>query len=291
MSRLKEVLDAGGFALTAELGPPKGTDFSRVLGIAEVFGERLDAINVTDYQSASVKTSALSVCVELQRMGLESVIQMTGRDRNRIATQGEMIAAGHFGINNLLAITGDHTTTGDNPEAMPVFELDAVSILQVAEVLKSGQDLAGNVLDGAPDFFLGAIVTPVFEPIEVQLIKMRKKIKAGARFFQTQGVYDIETMRNFKELTKTMDCYVLCGIIPLTSARMARFMNGNIPGIAVPENLIIRMEEADDPRMEGIRIAGEFAAQIKDEGLCEGVHIMAIGAEKNVPKILDIAGL
>ena len=290
-SLLQQTLEAGKFAITAEMAPPKGTDFSHILEIADLLKGRVQGVNVTDYQSAAVKASSLAMCVELEKKGLESILQMTGRDRNRIAIQGEMLSAGHFGVKNMLALTGDHTTTGDNPEAKPVFEMDSVSILQTAEVLMSGQDLAGNELKGAPDFYLGACVTPVFDPIEVQLIKMRNKIKAGAKFFQTQGVFDIEVMREFKELTKDMDCYVLAGIIPLKSAGMAKFMNRSVPGISVPDALIERLTEAEDKAAEGIRIAGEFVAQLKEEGVCDGAHIMAIGAEENVPKILDVAGL
>ena len=256
---------------------------------------RVDAVNVTDFQSAAVKASSLGMCIELLKLGLQPVLQMTGRDRNRIAIQGEMLSAGHFGVHNLLALTGDHTTVGDNPEAKPVFELDSVGILQVAEVLMGGHDLAGNDLQGAPEFFLGASVTPVFDPVEVQLIRMRKKIKAGAKFFQTQAVYSVDVMRKFKEETKDMDAYVLAGIVPLKSAGMARFMTNNVPGIEVPQELIDRLnkakEEGRSQADEGIKIAGEFIADLKKEGLCDGVHIMAIGAEENVPRILEAAGL
>ncbi|MGL4282363.1 methylenetetrahydrofolate reductase [Eubacterium aggregans] len=290
-SLLQRTLEAGEFAITAEMAPPKGTDFSHILDIADSMIGRVVAVNVTDFQSAAVKASSLAMCVELAQKGLEPVLQMTGRDRNRIAIQGEMLSAGHFGIKNLLALTGDNTTTGDNPEAMPVFELDSVSILQTAEILMSGQDMAGNELAGAPDFYLGACVTPVYDPVEVQLIKMRKKIKAGAKFFQTQGVFDIDVMRTFKEETKDMDCKILAGIIPLKSAGMAKFMNRCVPGIAVPDALIERLTGAEDKVAEGITIAGEFIAQLKEEGLCDGAHIMAIGAEENVVKIMDKAGL
>jgi len=290
-SKLQQSLEAGKFTITSEMAPPKGSDFSHILSIAEDIKDRIVAANVTDFQSAAVKASSLGMCIELERIGLESVLQMTGRDRNRIAIQGEMLSAAHFGVKNLLALTGDHTVVGDNPQAKPVFEFDSVSILQAAVILNGGEDLAGNPLEGAPDFFLGASVTPVFDPVEVQLMKMRSKIAAGAKFFQTQGVYDVETMREFKKQTEGMDCYILAGIIPLKSPGMARYMNNNVPGIRVPENLIERLSQAENKEEEGIRISGEYIAQLKDEGLCDGVHIMAIGAEQNVPKILDVAGL
>lgn len=202
VSQLQQTLENGGFAVTAEMAPPKGTDWTHILEVAEMLKGRVDAVNVTDFQSAAVKASSLGMCIELLKLGLQPVLQMTGRDRNRIAIQGEMLSAGHFGVHNLLALTGDHTTVGDNPEAKPVFELDSVGILQVAEVLMGGHDLAGNDLQGAPEFFLGASVTPVFDPVEVQLIRMRKKIKAGAKFFQTQAVYSVDVMRKLEEETK-----------------------------------------------------------------------------------------
>lgn len=295
VSQLQQTLENGGFAVTAEMAPPKGTDWTHILEVAEMLKGRVDAVNVTDFQSAAVKASSLGMCIELLKLGLQPVLQMTGRDRNRIAIQGEMLSAGHFGVHNLLALTGDHTTVGDNPEAKPVFELDSVGILQVAEVLMGGHDLAGNDLQGAPECFLGASVTPVFDPVEVQLIRMRKKIKAGAKFFQTQAVYSVDVMRKFKEETKDMDAYVLAGIVPLKSAGMARFMTNNVPGIEVPQELIDRLnkakEEGRSQADEGIKIAGEFIADLKKEGLCDGVHIMAIGAEENVPRILEAAGL
>ena len=201
------------------------------------------------------------------------------------------MSAAHFGIGNLLGFKGDHTTVGDNPGAKPVYDLDSVGILQAASKLMSGSDMSDNELKGIPEFFLGACVTPEYDPVELQILKMHNKILAGARFFQTQAVYDIETMKQFKEMTKDMDAYVLAGVIPLKSAGMAKFMNKNVPGINVPEKLIQRMTDAEDPVKEGILIAAEFIKKVKEENLCHGVHIMAIGAEENVPLILDEANL
>lgn len=291
MSKLQEVLQDKEFAITTEMAPPKGTNFSHILKCAELVKGRAHAVNVTDFQSAAVKATSLGLCIELKRLGLEPVLQMTGRDRNRIAIQGELLSAGYFGIENVLSLTGDHTTVGDNPEAKPVFELDSVSILQAAEILMTGKDMGDNDLDGTPDFFLGASVTPEYDPFELQLMKMKMKIAAGAKFFQTQGVYDIETMRRFREATKDLGVSVLAGIIPLKSAGMARYMNKNVPGINVPDHIIDRLKNSDNRVQEGIKIAGEFIKQLKEENLCEGVHIMAIGAEENVPLILDEAGL
>ncbi|HQA60513.1 MAG: methylenetetrahydrofolate reductase [Tepidanaerobacteraceae bacterium] len=291
MSRLRKALESGEFAVTAELAPPKGTDFSHALQCAELFGDRVDAINVTDFQSSSLKATSLAMCKALIDMGFEPVLQITGRDRNRLAIQGEMLSAGFFGVKNLLALTGDHTTVGDNPGAKPVFDLDSVGILQAATMLANGVDMSGNKLEGSPSFYLGATVTPEYDPIELQLVKMEKKIKAGAKFFQTQAVYDLSTMEKFKEMTRHLNTKILVGIIPLKSAGMARFMNKNIPGINVPEHLIDRLKNSGDPVKEGIKIAGELIVELRDKNLCDGVHIMAIGAEENVPLILDEAGL
>ena len=293
MSKLQEALERGEFAVTAEMAPPKGTDLSHLVECAKMCVGRVHAANVTDFQSAVMRATSLATCKLLIDAGLEPVIQITGRDRNRIAIEGEMLSAGVFGIPNLLALTGDHTSVGDHPKAKPVFDLDSVNILKTASILNSGVDSVGLELKGKTDFYLGACVTPEYDPIDVQLLKMKKKIVAGARFFQTQAVYDIEHMRKFRELTKDMDCKILAGIVPLKSPGMAKFMTANVPGIFVPEDQIERLKAAGKGNyvQEGIKMAGEFIKQLKEENLCDGVHIMAIGAEENVPKILDEAGL
>lgn len=293
MSLLRETLESGKFAVTTEMAPPKGTDLSHLIECAKPLVRRVHAANVTDFQSAVMRTTSLATCKLLKDVGLEPVLQMTGRDRNRIAIEGEMLSAGVFGIQNLLALTGDHTSVGDHPQAKPVFDLDSVSILKTASTLNSGVDSVGLELQGKTDFYLGACVTPEYAPIEVQLLKMQKKINAGAKFFQTQAVYDIEHMRKFRELTKDMDCKILAGIVPLKSPGMAKFMTANVPGIFVPDDQIERLKAAGKGNyvQEGIKMAGEFIRQLREENLCDGVHIMAIGAEENVPKILDEAGL
>lgn len=291
MSLLKEALERGEFAVTAEMAPPKGTDFSHLEECAKAVKGRVHGVNVTDFQSATLKASSLATCKILKDLGLEPVLQITGRDRNRIAIQGELLSAGVFGIENCLALTGDHAVVGDHPGAKPVYDLDSVGILKVASTMNAGTDMVGNELKGKTDFYLGGCVTPKYDPVELQILKMEKKVKAGAKFFQTQALFDIETLRAFREKTKDMDAKLMVGIIPLKSAGMAKFMNNNVPGIFVPDELIERMKGAENKVQEGIKIAGEFIRQIKEEGLCDGVHIMAIGAEENVPAILDAAGL
>ncbi|MDK2919197.1 MAG: methylenetetrahydrofolate reductase [Candidatus Petromonas sp.] len=291
MSLLKNALEKGDFGITVEMAPPKGTDFSHLVECAKAVKGKVHGVNVTDFQSAAMRATSLATCKILKDIGLEPVMQLTGRDRNRIAIQGELLSAGTFEIENILALTGDHTVVGDHPGAKPVFDLDSVGILETASILNKGEDMEGNKLKGKTNFYLGACVTPKYEPLELQILKMEKKIKAGARFFQTQGVYDIETMRIFKEKTKHLDAKILAGIIPLKSAGMAKYMNKNVPGIFVPDELITRMKNAENRIEEGIKISGELIRQLKEEGLCDGVHIMAIGAEENIPAILKAAGL
>lgn len=291
MSLLREVLERGDFGVTAEMAPPKGNDLHHLIECAKAIKGRVHGVNVTDFQSAVMRATSLATCILLKDAGLEPVLQITGRDRNRIAIQGELLSASVFGIKNVLSLTGDHTVVGDHPQAKPVYDLDCVGILQAAGILMDGKDMVGNALQGTPEFYLGACVTPKFDPVEAQIFKMEKKIKAGAKFFQTQAVYDLETMREFKEKTKGLDGKILAGIIPLKSVGMARFMNANVPGIHVPEDVIARIKGAENKVQEGIKIAGEFIRQLREENLCDGVHIMAIGAEENVPAILDAAGL
>jgi 5,10-methylenetetrahydrofolate reductase len=291
MSLLKDTFARGEFAITAEMAPPKGIDFAHLLECARAIKGRAHGVNVTDFQSAALKATSLATCKMLKDEGLEPVLQITGRDRNRIAIQGELLSAGVFGIENVLALTGDYTSVGDHPGAKPVYDLDSVGILQSATTLASGTDMSGNELSGTPEFYLGACVTPRYDPVELQIMKMEKKIQAGAKFFQTQAVFDIDTLRDFREKTKHLDAKLMVGIIPLKSAGMAKYMNKNVPGIFVPDELIERMKTAENKVQEGIKISAEFIKQAKELGLCDGVHIMAIGAEENVPLILDEAGL
>ena len=292
MSNLQKAFESKKFAVTAEMAPPKGMDFSHPLHCAEMLIGKVDAVNVTDFQSASLKASSIGLVIKLQQMGLEPVFQMTGRDRSRMAIQGDFLAAAAFGVQNILTLTGDHTSVGDCKDSKPVFDLDSVGILQAAKQLEGGFDCGGNALAGdPPTFFLGSSVTPEYHPIELHLMKMQKKIDAGARFFQTQGVYSIESFKRFMDLASKYDCYIMAGIIPLKSAGAARYMNKNVPGINVPDDIIARMKESADPVQEGIDISAELIREIKDQGLCDGVHIMAIGAEENVPAIIEAAGL
>lgn len=290
---LREAFANKDFVVTAEIAPPKGVDFTHIRELAHLMKGKVDGVNVTDYQSAVLKAPSMVTCHILWEEGLDPIFQMTGRDRNRIAIQGDLLGAYLLGIRNVLALTGDHTYVGDHKGAKPVFDLDSVGILKAASALNSGVDMEGNKLEGAPEFFLGATVTPFYDPLEAQILKMEKKIEAGAVFFQTQAVYDMETVYKFKEAIKHLNskAKILIGVIPLKSAGMAKFMNQNVPGVYVPDDIINRISKAEKPVSEGIKIAAEFIVELKKEKLFDGVHIMAIGAEKNVPKILETAGL
>ena len=282
---LRSALESGEFAVTTEVGPPKGTDVSRMLATAETLRGRVHAFNVTDNQAAVMRLSTLAACVHLEQHGFEPVLQVTCRDRNRLALQSDLLGAASFGITNVLALTGDHVVVGDHPEAKAVFDLESVQLLEVIGKLNAGTDMTGNELIGTPEFFAGAVVTPDANPVRPQLAKFEKKLRAGARYFQTQAVYDAVRFREFMEYAHGLGATVLAGVVVLRSAGMARFMNGNIPGISVPQHLIDRLAASSDAVQTGIDITTEFVNDVRD--CCDGVHIMAVGAEHLVPRVLD----
>ena len=305
MSLLKTALANGQFAITAEMAPPKGYDFAEALEVAQLLKGKVHGVNVTDMQSACLKASSLGLCIHLKQAGIEPILQITGRDRNRMAIMGDVLSAASFGIDTILALTGDHPVVGDCKDAKPVYDLDSVGILNmISEMEATGNDCGGNPLTGgAPQFFKGAAVTPIYEPLALQLNKLRQKVDAGARYIQTQGIFDMDSLKRFmEEVDKAgIQVPIMAGIIPLKSAGMAKFMNGNVPGIDVPQAMIDRLAAAAEegkatgikglPVKLGMEMAAEMIAQIKNEGICPGVHIMAIGAEKNVPAILEMAGI
>lgn len=289
---LKSLLEAGKFVVTAEVGPLKGTNTTEIRELTELLRGRVDAANVTDQQSSVMRLGSLATCHLLKENGLEPILQMTCRDRNRLTLQSDLLSAYVLGIENILALTGDLPSLGDHPQAKPVFDLDSVQLLEVIKRLNEGYDMVGNELNGKPDFFPGAVVNPGADTeaaFELQLMKMEKKIIAGARFFQTQAVYDPGAFAKFMKRVEGFGIPILAGIIPLKSAGMARYMNKNVAGVFVPEELINKMAEAEDKVATGIEIAANIINELKD--ICHGVHIMAIGWEEIVPKVLDAAGL
>ena len=234
MSRLKQALESGRFVVTGEIGPPKGVSLDKCLHDAEILREHVTAINVTDLQSAVLRIGSLAVSARLIERGLEPVFQLTCRDRNRLALQSDLLSAWALGIENVLCLTGDHPILGDHTEAKPVYDLDSVQLLKAASTLNQGHDMAGHEMESEPSFFLGAVVTPAAEPVEPQIIKMKKKIKAGASFFQTQAVYEPERFEHFMNQIQDFKVPVIAGIVILKSAAMAKFMNSNVAGISVP---------------------------------------------------------
>ena len=289
---LQSALGSGKFVINAEVGPLKGTDTAEITEIAELLRGRVDAANATDQQSSVMRLGSLATCHLLKGGGLDPVLQMTCRDRNRLALQSDLLSASVLGIENVLAITGDLPALGDHPQALPVYDLDSVQLLWIISRLNEGYDMVGNELQGKPKFFPGAVVNPGADTeaaFELQLVKMEKKIAAGAKFFQTQAVYDIDSFARFMKRVEGFNIPILAGIIPLKSAGMARFMNKNVAGVSVPEELIDKMADAEDRTVTGIAIAADLIKGLKD--ICQGVHIMAIGWEKKVPAILDATGL
>ena len=292
MSRLQESLEQGVFTVTGEIGPPKGVDLGKCLQEAEHIRDRVVAINVTDNQSSVMRVGSLGVCARLVQEGIEPVFQITCRDRNRLAIQSDVLSAHVLGIRNILALTGDHTSVGDHPGSRPVFDLDSVSLLMALSALKDGKDLAGEEVEGAPeDIYPGATVTPGCDPLEPQIIKMERKIEAGAKFFQTQAFYDSRVFESFMNRVSKFGVPVLAGIVIIKSAGMARYMNANVPGVHVPDTMIQRLSAA--PKEQRSRTSIELMAELIREirPMCQGVHIMAMGWERYVPELLDACGL
>ncbi|MFP4193956.1 MAG: methylenetetrahydrofolate reductase [Desulfobacterales bacterium] len=292
-SAFKKALDSGKFVVTSEVAPSKGTNLEKMVHHVELLKDKVDAMNITDHQSSVMRFPSMGGALLVKEHGGEPILQMTCRDRNRLALQADLMFASSRGINNVLCLTGDSVMLGDHKEAKAVFDLDSSQLLEAVRTMGRGKDMSGNELDGNVDFCAGAIVTPEANPIDPQLIKFEKKIEAGAEFIQTQAVYDMDNFKNFMDYAKQFDVKILAGIILLTSAGMARFMNKNVAGVMVPQALIDEMASAPKggALKKGIEIAGRMIAQIKEEGICDGVHIMAIGKEEVVPDIMAAAGI
>ena len=292
-SLLEEKLNSGEFLVTTEIGPPKGADISEMVHDIGLLKDIVDAINVTDHQSSVMRFPSIGGCLLIKEHGGEPVLQVTCRDRNRLAIQAELLLAYSRGICNVLCLTGDSIDVGDHKEAKPVFDLDSVQLLKMARIMESGTDMGGNELKGAPKFCLGTTVHPEADFIEPQLIKFDKKVAAGAQFFQTQGIFDLASLRRFMQYASQFDVKILAGIIVMASARMAKYMNANVPGIIVPQPTIDELATAEKGKglEKGIEMATRLIKTIKEEKLCHGVHIMAVGNERIVPDIMEAAEL
>jgi 5,10-methylenetetrahydrofolate reductase len=292
-SSFKGSLKSDKFVVTCEAAPPKGINLEKMVHHIELLKDKVDAINVTDHQASVMRYPSLGGALLIKEMGGEPILQMTCRDRNRLALQADLLFAAYKGIHNVLCLTGDSIMFGDHKEAKGVFDLDSSQLLGAIRKLESGKDLGGNDLDGSVSFCAGAIVTPEANPLEPQLIKFEKKVEAGAEFIQTQAVYDLDRFKEFMDYARQFPVKILAGIILLTSAPMARFMNKNIAGVNVPQEFIDEMESAPKggALTKGIEIAGRMIKRIRDEKMCDGVHIMAIGKEELVPDIMSAAEL
>ena len=292
MTRLQQALQRRDFVVTGEIGPPKGVNMETCMHEADLIKDRVVAINVTDNQSSVLPLGSIAVCDKLVQAGCEPVFQLTCRDRNRLALESDILSAYTMGVRNMLALTGDHNAVGDHPESMPVFDLDSVSLLATLSTLKSGKDLSGEEMYGAPtDIFAGAVVAPGIDPMEAQLFKMEAKVEAGAQFFQTQAIYEPAVMEKFMERASQFGVPVLAGIVLIKSAGMARFMNANVPGVTVPDHMIQAMSDAKRSArpQTSVELAAELIQELKP--MCQGVHIMAMGWEEHVPGLLDACGL
>lgn len=291
---LQQALSSGKFAVTVEVGPLKGTDTSHFVDSVNVLKDRIDAANVTDLQSSVMRVGSLAMCHLLNESGIDPIYQLTCRDRNRLAIQSDLLSASVLGVQNVLVLTGDFPSLGDHPHAKPVFDLDSVQLLWVIQRLQEGYDISGNELIGKPRFFPGAVVNPGYTSpaqMELQLIKMEKKTELGAKFFQTQAVFDVGSFERFMEKADRFRVPIIAGVIMLKSAKMAQYMNEHVAGISVPQPLIQRMAEArmaEDRVKVSIEIAVDLIERLKQ--IVQGVHIMALGWEKYVPTLLDAIG-
>ena len=291
--RITELFANGEFVVTAEVGPPKGIHVEHLVEEAKTYLSGITAVNVTDNQSSVMRMGSLPTCVALHNAGLTPILQLTCRDRNRIALQSELLGAAMLGIENILCLTGDHTKMGDHPGAKPVFDLDSVSLLHTACQLEKGVDLGGQPLVGEPPKFAkGAVVSPCSDSVDAQLAKMERKVMAGAEYFQTQAVFDSEKFIQFMEKAKQFGKPVQLGVIIPKSAGMAKFMNKNVAGVHVPQEMIDALA-ADKERAKAGITGVEIAAKIIREcrPYCQGVHIMALGWEAKVPELLKLAGI
>ncbi len=291
--RITELFDNGEFVVTAEVGPPKGIHVDHLIEEAKEYLSDITAVNVTDNQSSVMRMGSLPVCVAMKNAGLTPILQLTCRDRNRIALQSELLGAAMLGIENILCLTGDHTKMGDHPGAKPVFDLDSASLLHTVCQLEKGVDLGGQPLVGEPPKFAkGAVVSPVSDSVDAQLAKMERKVMAGAEYFQTQAVFESEKFISFMEKAKEFGKPVQLGVIIPKSAGMAKFMNKNVAGVHVPDEMIAALA-ADKEKAKSGETGIEIAAKIIKEcrPYCQGVHIMALGWEKHIPAVLKLAGL
>lgn len=297
MGTYRDACSRGDFVISGEIGPPKGTNTEAMLHHIDLLKGMVDGLNVTDNQSAVMRMGSLVVSGEIVRRGGDPIFQTTCRDRNRLGLQSDLLSAAFMGITNVLCLTGDHPVVGDHKQAKGVFDFDSIHLIQCCKKMNAGTDWEGNGLDGATDFFVGAVVTPEADPIEPQMYKFARKVEAGADFFQTQAVYDMDNFQRFmekaREITAGTDVKVMAGLVVLTGLGMAKYMNRAVPGIFVPDALLEELGSVakEEQLHKGMEIAARHIRFLRENKVCDGVHIMAIGKEEIVPEILQMAGL
>ncbi len=297
-SRLEKILEKGEFAVTSECGPPRGADPEVIKKKGELIKEAVDAINVTDNQTSVVRMSSFSSCVLLKQMGINPVLQMVTRDRNRIAIQSDILGAAALGLNNILCLSGDHQKFGDHSTAKNVYDMDSIHLIQTVKQMRDeGKFLGGDELKGVPRFFIGAAANPFADPFETRVVRLAKKIAAGVQFIQTQCIFNLERFEKWMQQVRDRGLHekvhILGGVTPMKSVGMANYMRKMVPGMDVPDELIARIKGVDKEKRaeEGIKIAIETVQQLKEIEGVHGVHIMAIEWEEMVPKIAKEAGL
>jgi len=295
-TNLEKVLESGKFAVTAEAGPPKGTSMASVQKKGELLRNCCDAVNVTDNQTAIVRMSSLAGCLILKQQGVDPVMQMVVRDRNRLAIQSDLLGAAALGIGNVLCLSGDHQKFGNHPGARGVFDIDSIQLIQTMKTMRDEKKfLSGEDISGEMPLFIGAAANPFADPFEFRVSRLAKKVKAGADFIQTQAVYDVARFRRWMEAAteRGLDkqTHILAGVIPIKSAGMARYMRDYVPGVIVPDEIVTRMEQAKDAREEGVKIILEVIEQLKEIPGVHGIHIMAVSWEDIVPEMVRQAGL
>jgi len=295
-TNLEKVLESGRFAVTAEAGPPKGASAAVIQRKGELLRPCCDAINVTDNQTAIVRMSSLAGCVLVKQLGADPVMQMVCRDRNRIAIQSDVLGAVALGIGNILCLSGDHQKFGNHPTAKNVFDIDSIQLIQALKNMRDEKKfLCGEDISGEVPLFIGAAENPYADPFEFRVVRLAKKVKAGADFIQTQAVYDVAKFAKWMEMVTARGLdervHILAGVIPIRSVGMARYMRDYVSGVSVPDEIVTRMEEAKDAKQEGAGIILEIIEQLKEIPGVHGVHIMAVGWEDIVPEIVERAGL
>ncbi len=289
MNLFRDAFEKKDFVVTVEIPPPKGSNAIPAIETAKKVLGRVDGVNVTDNQRGIMRMCPMAFCHLLKEMGHNPIMQMCTRDRNRLALQSDILGASALGIENICIMTGDHPKLGDHPDAKPVFDLDSIQLVKVIKEMEKGVNMSGKKLEEAPRFFIGGVINPFFEPFELELIKLRKKISAGAEFFQTQPFFERKSLERFIEQVKGIDAKFLIGISPLKSIKMVNFMNEKVLTQKIPEDIVKRIESAENQTEEGIKAAAGFIGEIR--GLVKGIHIMPIGIESYLPRLLDEAGL